>query len=101
MKMTTLQVHRISAEQFVGALTGENDLHVFRRVFREEIQRHLRGVRQRLVHEILDLARHIEILLCRYFVGNVFHVDLLGKRLRVRQLAVLLFLISDREGLDR
>ena len=100
VKVSACKIHRVAAEQLVRTFTGKHDLHIAAGIFGKEVERNLRGIRQRLVHVILNLRHRVEELICGNLIRDVRYADDIGEVLRIRQLAVFFLLVADGECLD-
>ena len=84
-----LFVDVVAPKDFVGALAGEHHLQVLAGQVAHKVQGHRRGVRQGLVHVVLDFPKVAPEFLGGDDVADVLHRDLLRKLLGVADFVVL------------
>ncbi len=89
-----LLIIAVAAKQLVRAFAREDNLHLLARFLRDKVERHGGGVRQRLVHVVLDDRGCVEKFLRRDFAAEIFDVDDFGQLLRVFQLGIFLLRVS-------
>ena len=67
-----LMVNCVSAEQLIGSLSGEDYLDILRSLAVHKIEGGGRGVRQGLVHEVLNSGKLFPVFLCGDHLAVVF-----------------------------
>ena len=94
-----LVVDDIAAEELIRSFPGQDDLHMLRGLAVDEVEGRGRGVRQGLVHIILDPGKFLPVFLRGDDLAVVLDPDFFGQGLGIGDLIVFFVIKANGKGL--